>query len=428
MSILDPLASFTQGIAAFSNPFGAPSNGEWNLSHGIYTTKVSQKSIVFFYETPKGEPPTQKTAVDQISDSGGRRLAIYEYPYRDGQRVADLGRKGETFTFNIKFHGQNYLTKFQEFLSIVVDSNEPGILTHPVRSGNSNGSIPVKFRDWDFLHRYDEFNAVTIKATFIEDNTDALANANLPAASQDSALRSALQALTDTQSFIASTISTVGADLLLPAAITAGMKTRLASISSQISGLLGSLAATYSTDAQIQALVAQAGSVTGGINKLTAGTVLEQTSGGSQAAQLPPVYQVGFDSATQTQITAQITSYVNANQISPQQAVYLANSARSSISAAIAEVETNFGNGGYDIEIAYRSLSVTIQQAVESSLSSAQSLVTLYTTPVDMSLRQIAFLNGLTPDDQNALEALNPYLASVNLVPEGTQVTVPVAS
>ena len=405
---------FTDLIGSFANPFGAPSQGEWNLSRGVYTQKngAGSKSIIFFYETPKGEDPSQKTAVDTITDSGGRRLAVYEYAYRDGQALADLGRKGETFTFNIKFHGPNYQTKFQEFLNVVVNSNQQGTLLHPVR-----GSLTVRFRDWEYNHRYDEWSTVNIKAVFVEDSTDLLSATNLPAASQDSALRSALQLLTNLQAAIQQSIFNAGALALLPNAIITAMQNRLTSITGQFSALLGTLAATYSTDAQLQSLAAQAATLTGGVTALT--------SGSTQAASLPPVFQVGFDPTTQSAINSQIQAFISANQITPQQAVFSANQVRAAITVAINEARTNLGNNAYDTEVQYRGMAVAVQTVTEAAISTAQSLITLYTVPYDMSLRKVAFLNGLTPDDGNTIEALNPYLASVNYVSQGTQLVVP---
>lgn len=414
-------------LGNLANPFGASSQGQWNLSRGIYTTKVSNKSIIFFYETPKGENRTQRTAVDQITDSGSRRLAVYKYPYRDGQRVTDLGRDGETFTFNIKFHGDNYQTKFQEFLDVVVNSNEQGTLVHPVRSASTTqGALTVRFHTWEFLHRFDEWNAVTIKATFIEDNTDALVATNKPRASQDTALRSALQFLTSTQAAISNAIFQVGALAGLPSSIMNAMNQRLTSLTGQVSRLLGQLATTFSSSAQLKQMASQSANLPGGMTSLSSGQVAG-TAGVSTASSLPPVYQAGFDPATQAQIQTQLQAFVSANQITPQQAVFQANQARASISAAIAEIETNLGNDGYDIMVQYRALAVQIQQAVESSIAQTQSLVKVYTLPSPMSLRMIAKANGLTADDQNAIEALNPYLSSVNYLPTGTQITVPAA-
>lgn len=413
MSFTDILAN----VPAISNPYGVPSQGQWNLRRGVYIGNTTKQSIVFFYEE-KDPNPTQRTAVDQVTDSGGRRLAIFEYPYVDGQKIVDMGRKGETHVFNIKFFGLNYQQLFNQFIDVVLNQNEQGTIIHPIR-----GALIVKFRDYEFIHRHDEWNAVTIKATFVEDSTGAINTIQTKNASQDSALRSALQFLTTTQSTISTGITEVSAALLLPSAISAAMKNRLTSIVGQASRLLGQLAATFSSSTQLQQLASQSQNLVGGITSLSAGTVVE----GNSQASLPPVYQVGFDSTTQDAIDGQLSNFVNANQITPQQAVFNANQSRLAISAAIAEIETNLGNDGYDLVVQYRGLAVSIQQATESAIAATQSLVKIFVTPTPMSLRTIAKLSGLDPDRQNDIEQLNPYLASVNYVPAGVKVTVPAA-
>lgn len=406
------MANIFETIGALSNPFGVPSAGEWNLARGIYTSKLDPtKTMVFFYEK-KDPTPTQHTAIDQINDTGGRRIVKYEYPYRDGQRLADLGRKGETFSMNIKFHGLQYQTKLKEFLNVMVNSSDPATVTHPIR-----GAVTARYVSHDMVHRYDEWNAVTIKVIFEEDNTDELEQINLTQASQDSALRTALQTLVDTQASISQLISDTSALLHLPTAVINAMKNRLQSLTGQISRLLGQLGVTYSSSSTLHSLAASSATLPGGVSSLS--------SGKTTSASLPAVYQVGFDPTTQASINSQIDDFVSANQITSQQAVYSANQARASITDAIAEITANMGNDGYDIVVQYRSLANTVQQAVESSLTATRVQVKIFTVQVPMSLRQVANLNGLTPDDQNLLESLNPYLPSVNYLPKGTQVTVP---
>lgn len=407
------LGDILSDVGAFANPFGAPSQGQWNLQRGVWRGNTSGKTMVFFYEK-KDPSPTQKTAIDQIQDTGGRRLAVFEYPYVDGQKISDLGRKGETFVFNIKFHGLNYQQLFNQFLDVIVNQNEQGTIIHPIR-----GALIVRFKEYEFLHRHDEWSSVTIKATFLEDNTGAITLLQNQAASQDSALRSALQFLTNTQATISNAIFTVSAALLLPAALQASMKARLTSITGQASRLLGQLAATFSSNAQLQSLAAQSQNVAGGVTGLSSGT--------TQSGIAPPVYQVGFDPTTQASIDAQTSAFVNANTITPQQAVFNANQSRAAIAAAIAEVNANFGNQGYDIMVQYRGLAVVMQQATEASIASTQSLVKLFVTPFPMSLRTVAQKNGLSFDRQNDIEILNPYLGSVNYIPANTMLTVPVA-
>ena len=440
-------------LSAFSNPFGAPSNGLWNISKGVYINSKYQ-SVIFFYSSAAGQDPAQKTAIDQISDTGGRRVAVYEYPYIDGQVTDDLGRKGETYVFNIKFYGQNYQELLAKFFSVVIDDPGPGVIVHPIMGGVL-GTLPVRFKDYEFVHRYDEWNAVTIKATFIEDTTSSIRLKTNKITSPDSSLRSALQILTTAQATIANAIFTAGALAKLPSAIIAAMKQRLTNITSAFSHLLGQLAATFSSNVTIQALAAQSVSITGGIPSLTSGSVATTptttvpTTGTTASAlyQLPPVFQVGFDPETQAAISTQVDNFVNSNTITPQQAVYAANQIRASIAIAINEVSgtentvnissvTNqsvvspngvglLGNNSYPIMLEYRALAVAVQDVVQECISASQPQVTYYTVPHAMSLRMVAVLNNLTPDDSNTIEALNPYISSINLVPKGTVVTVP---
>lgn len=402
-------------IAAASNPFGSPSTGVWNLIEASFITDNTNIKTVFYVVTK--DIPGQMTGLESITDSGGRRNVVYEYPYFDGQKVKDLGRKGEKYTFNVKFHGANYQTKLDEFMKNVVGSKESGILSHPVR-----GNIPCKFGEYETVHKHDEFNAATLRVTFIEDNTKVLDDANAAAASPNSALRTALQSLTTAQATIGNAIFVVSAALLIPAAVQNAMIARFNSITGQISRLLGQLGVTFSTDAQVQALSAQSANVVNGVGGLNSGTV--QSPGGSLST-LPPVYQVGFDPASQATINANIQAFINANQITTQQAVFLANQILLAISLAIEEVRTNFSLSGYDIELQYRGIAVTIQSATESCVSAANANIVLYTVPHPMSLRAVAANNGLAPERQNDIENLNQYLGSVNYVPAATVLVVP---
>lgn len=413
-----------QDLGAFTNPYGVPSTGQWNLLRGVYTTNSGQ-SFVFFFEKPdQDEPKTNMTGISDVTDSGGRRLAVYKYPYIDGQQVADMGREGETFTLNIKFWGLNYQKRMNDFIRVLLNDNSGGTVVHPVR-----GAIPARFRDHEFVHRYDEFSAVTIKAVFVEDNTGKIQLIQTPVASPDSKLRSALSKMVSAQAFIQQNIFAVQAILLLPGALANAMKSRLDSIVGQMSQLLGQLGVTFSSNQTLKTAAMQAAVLaSGSITDLSSGTVQTvQTGGQVSSAQLPPVYQAGLDPTTQAAITQNLSDFANANQITAQQAVFAANQIRAAITAAIAEAITNFGNDSYDIVVEYRSLSVTIQDMVEAALASAQSKVKTFTVESPMSLRGVAKAAGLTPDRQNDIEALNPGLSSVNYLPAGTMLQVPVA-
>lgn len=416
-------------VPGLGNPFGLPSQGIWNLQQGSFTigsggsgiagaiaNVVAGQTVTFYVENAIGQFPGQTTAIDTINDSGGRRLAAYEYPYIDGTAYQDLGRRGEKFTMNIKFFGQNYQILFKNFIEVVTKSNKKGTLNHPVR-----GTFPARFLEWEFVHRHDEWNAVTIKAVFVEDDTDQISNLNI-FDSINSLLRNSLQVLSSVTSAITSALAEVVALKNLPASLLGSLRTALSGIASTISSLLGQFAATYSTDAQTQITFANATSVGGALNS-NSGTTTASTA--NPTGQIPPVYQVGFSPADQANISNNLSSFINSNQITPQQALFGANQVRSQISAAIAQISAAFGNDGYSIVLQYRILAVQIQVVTQGAIASIQTQVTLYTVPFPMSLRMIAFINGLTTDQGNTIEALNPYLPSVNYIPAGTVVMVP---
>ena len=416
-------------IPGLGNPFGLPSQGIWNLQQGSFTVGsnpggllggianiFSNNTVTFFVENPIGQFPGQTTAIDTATDSGGRRLAVYEFPYVDGQSIQDLGKKGERFTFNIKFFGSNYQILFKDFIEIVTKSNQKGTLNHPVR-----GSFPARFLEWEYVHRHDEWNSVTIKATFIEDNTDQISGLNI-FNSINSILRNGLQVFSSVQSTIVTAISSTVAVLALPSSIATNLIQSFKNVAAQVSSLLGQLAATYSSDAQLQQLFSNATTLAVVLQANT-GTVASSTA--NPTGQIPPVYQVGFSPTDQANIATNLSNYVNSNQITPQQALFAANQARSLIAAAIAEVNSALGNEGYSIVLQYRVLAVQIQTVTQAAIANIQTQVTLYTVPFPMSLRQVAFLNGLAADRQNDIENLNPYLQSINYVSAGTILQVP---
>jgi hypothetical protein len=302
-----------------------------------------------------------------------------------------------------------------------------GTLVHPTLSPIF-GSFPARFRDAEIVHRYDEYNATTLRVTFLEDNIGELDQVVLEEnVSTDSVLRQSLQNIVNTQANVSKIISDVSALVLLPGAIQTALRARITSLSGQTTRLLAQLGVSFSSDlALIGLMQLSSGAGAGGAASLSSGTVAGSTNGGKTAAQeLPPVFQVGYDPATSAAVEAQVAQFVSANQITPQQAVFQANQARAGISAAIAEAEGYLDNYAYDIVLEYRALAISIQQATEVAISTSQSKVKIFVVDRPMSLRQVAKENGLAPDRQNDIEALNPYLGSVNYVPKGTTLTVP---
>lgn len=413
------VSQVVQDLGLLSNPYGPASQGEWNLARGVYFNDKLPQGLVFFFETRQGEPLASRTGLESIEDAGGRRLAVYEYAYKDGQRLKDLGRKGETFTFNVKFFGTNYQERFNEFIAKVCRSESQGKLVHPVR-----GTFTVRFKDWNFVHRHDEWNSVTIKALFLEDTDIEVANAeNTVKISSDSALRDGIQKLALYESSLRNSINALSTTLNLPNTVQSVLKGNLSSITGQVSRLIGQLTATFSLDSTQQQLSAQAAATdVGSITAVNSGTV---TSGTTTVSQLPPVFQTGLDQTTADYVNAQTDAFVNANQITPQQAVFQSNKARSESSIAIQNLNTSLGNNAYPLVLQYRAMMNSMQETVETCISSSQNKVNIYVTPRTMSIRSILFNLGLDYNRQNEMAQLNPYLASINFIPQGSSVLVP---
>lgn len=414
------ISTVVSDLGLLNNAYGPASQGQWNLARGVYFNDKLPNGLVFFYETKKDEPLASRTGIEQIQDSGGRRLAIYEYAYKDGQFIKDLGRKGESFAFNIKFHGLNYQERFNEFISKVCRNGSPGKIVHPVR-----GQFTVRFKEWGFVHRHDEWNAVTISATFLEDTAKEKLNDLIPNVSADSALRKAIQDLAVYENKLANTINQITSTANLPTSLTNLFKNTLAQVTGSATKLIGQLTATFSGDASSQQLSAQiANTNSASVGAINAGTV---TTGNNTVATLPPIFQTGMDQTSADFINSQTDAFVSANQITPQNAVFQANQTRANVKTAINDLTSNLGNDSYDLVLQYRGMMNSLQEAVEACISSSQSSIVIYTTTKMMSIRSICKAVNISYDRQNEVAQLNPYLASINFVPANTTLYVPAA-
>ena len=65
-----------------------------------------------------------------------------------------------------------------------------------------------------------------------------------------------------------------------------------------------------------------------------------------------------------------------------------------------------------------------MQDAFDAGKQTSQASVAKYVTPHDMSIREVAFAIGLSPDDGIQIMYMNPELDSANLIPKGTTLQV----
>lgn len=77
------------------------------------------------------------------SNSGGRRLSVYEYPNQDDIGYEDLGAKKKIVSFSAYIIGGDYFDHREKLIE-ALDAKGPGKLVHPYR-----GIFNVLITDWD---------------------------------------------------------------------------------------------------------------------------------------------------------------------------------------------------------------------------------------------------------------------------------------
>jgi prophage DNA circulation protein len=69
--------------------------------------------------------------VDEHELEGGRRVAIYEFPFRDDPDTRDLGRKVRHYHVTAYVLGDDYFARRDALLAALDGSDQPGTLVHP---------------------------------------------------------------------------------------------------------------------------------------------------------------------------------------------------------------------------------------------------------------------------------------------------------
>lgn len=95
-----------------------------------------------------------------------RALAEHGVPFRDGDRVVDLGRGARRFQMSVVVFGANYEIELQNILR-AIDTIGPGELIHPIY-----GSVNVVSQNLGVDHEADWPDAAKINLLFVEDTPD----------------------------------------------------------------------------------------------------------------------------------------------------------------------------------------------------------------------------------------------------------------
>lgn len=105
--------------------------------------------------------------VERHDGRGGRRLALHEYPNRDGVYAEDLGRKGRGFQIAAFVIGSDY-DRARDTLIEALEAAGPGTLIHPFQ-----GERTVAVEDFTHAEGYREGRLCRFDIAFVETLTEA---------------------------------------------------------------------------------------------------------------------------------------------------------------------------------------------------------------------------------------------------------------
>lgn len=428
---------------------------EWHLLEGSYRGgRKSAREVVFHVFISQQD---YQAGVPRITDQEGRRKAKYNFPYKDGQTTDDLGARGNNIDVEIVFHGPTYQLGMNRLIAEMNDRT-PGTLIHPVR-----GVITAAAEDWTVVHAADATQAAMLQVRFTSHDFDTFASGVMTSIKTPrGALLKALSAIQQIANAIAAIRQIVATLQSIAVSIQEKMQEiytgylSLAADARSVFGMTGSDLAAFMPVQQGGIGAIRSGGLTaGGVNPAadasTFGTGATTITTAGQGGLRTTVGGFIIVSTRFTSVVSPIDPFANVpiNLLGDvaREAIALAQLVQNNatVRAMVAEVV-----GDIDSAIDTIKNKITDPQsssaAVEALLSTRSTLletaadmldvitagqqngrpvIISYAAPHDMSIREVAFVNGLTPQDGDDIAALNPDLESVNVIDKGTVLLVP---
>lgn len=389
------ITSATGGLSSILTSLTGAIGQSWDIQESSYGHNGKQVLFHVFKSATDFN-----AAVGDVQDTGGHRKVAIVFPYQDGQSTDDLGREGEAFDFNILLFGQNYKAQYKKLLK-EFDNPTPGTLMHPVR-----GKMSVVAHHWTVVHASEKRQAVAIRVRFIEHSFSV-------------------------------NYSTIPVSKTVPSALTTAIGF-LSTISKVLTAVQSIEFVARSTINLVSSLIA--GYQSGYTNSLTQLNQTFNPTGSSSIPTLQPtiagqdqsVYTVAGSAndafqATSPLVAAQSQQLTAA--LASQQAVDSVSALTASLADIVATIEEIEGGQGslifYDQVLAMKQSIISLQDLLNIGLQTSNNTVVTFLTPRDMSVREVCFASGLSPDDSYDVEVLNPSLLSMNFIPKGTIVQVP---
>lgn len=431
---------------------------DWDIVEGSYQGgRRGSQEVLFHVFQSKAD---YDAGLSSITDTGGRRKAKFLFPYVDGQTTDDLGRKPDNFSIEVVLFGANYQNALYKLFRELNDPI-PGQLTHPVR-----GVVACAMEDYQLVHSADRRIAVMVQVHFTEHSFD---QATFGSAISVKSVKSALQKAIAALQAIGLAIATVKALISFASSLLLQIQNEVASFYNLFQDLLVDINSSFQiTDGDVAAILpvnlggivsaVTAGAIAGGANPaadptrfgsnpstaLTAGVGGTSVTAGNFVRVSTRFVSVVAPNDPFANIDVALLSDTARAAIEQTQLLGRADGMRQVASAILEDIDTAIGSfstvGITSIGNAASAadslvgVKVKLLQACDAvsallvaGLASGRPKIINYTVPHNMSGREAAFLNGLPPDAYADISVLNPELESLNEIPLGTVLLVPLS-
>lgn len=351
--------------------------------------------------------------LSNVQDNGGRRLVKYKYPYKDGQTTDDLGREAETFEMQALIHGPRYMQGFA-LLKAELDKSTPGDLVHPVRGGTGGnfGKIRCKVESYQIVHNYNNRFAMELRLTFTEHNF-TIGDIRLQ---KDNSVKNFLAKALDVLGSIDNAITNI-----------LGIALLARSVKNQIVQGITDYKNRFGTSLTKMNTVFNNGSSDDipGLLPVNEGGL--RNPDGTTISNIFPVASSQNDALTNLGInTTQSFLSVTAEQITKE-----IIKIRQDLDVIIELMKSSINGRGslfmHDEILTLINSAITLQNTLEAGIASSRAQVIDYLVPREMSIREVAFANGLIIDRVSELYQLNLKIESFNSIAKGDTVRVPLS-
>lgn len=376
--------------------FGLADPRDWDIQEASYN------DVLFHVFRKKVD---YDAGLSDITDTGGRRKVKYQYPYTDGQTTDDLGRKPQTYQMNVLIHGPNYRAALGKLLA-EFDKPQPGKLVHPIY-----GETTAAVEDFTIIHRSDTRKAAGLQVTFIEHAFTIGRIEQL----QDSSVKRALAIALKVFSTFEAAMATIEAAQLLQRGAKIRYKELLEAHSRAAGSALTFMNQTFNYRGETADIPALTPLNLGGARNPDGTLATEQfITVRSVNDPYQPVPESLLSPTTRIALALpQIEKQVSA--LREQLRVIIQGIMDEGASLEL-----------FDTIVQLRETAILIQEVFETGAASSNARVVEYVTPREMSVREVAFENGVDVQRVQEIDVLNPELGSVNAIASGTSVRVPV--